>query len=330
MRTLPTPCRFSATSQLRAAPWLVLVAFGLGPLAPAALAASPARFETAPGPAPAAPITGSAQITAAAVTAAAAGTAAPLPSPVAAVADTADSPATAAAITASATTTDTPATSDPATGLSLALPPLQQAVGRPPAVGGPQEQTDLAILRWLQRYRTPEMVAAAWLLLDRNPHLFSRALGLDMAKSTPRISRGLKAFLALVDGAGRTIKLQAARPRPYISHADLHPCLPPESGYSFPSGHATWYAAAATLLADLVPDQSPRLLQVGDHGGGSRVLCGVHYPSDVEAGVRLGRAAAQQIIASTAWRRFRSDPEVLRELALIAQVGPQSRPLLVR
>lgn len=217
----------------------------------------------------------------------------------------------------------------PAIAQPLPLAPLEAAAGLPPAPGTAAAADDLAVLRWLQRFRSPELVADAWLLLDRNPNLFSRALGVDMAKTTPAISRGLREFLAQVDAASSQIKDRVRRPRPYQSHGDLQPCLPPERGFSFPSGHATWYAAAAELLAALVPERSQRVLAVGTHGGASRVMCGVHYPSDVEAGLRLGRAAADQLRQGAQWQAFRDDPAVQAELQLLRQVPAASLPLLV-
>lgn len=218
---------------------------------------------------------------------------------------------------------------EPAT-TTLKLELLDRVTGRPPLPASAAERDDLAVLRWLQRYRTPEQVADAWLLLDRNLALFSRALGLDLSKSAPGLLRGLRPFLAEVDEASAQLKLLARRPRPYQSHPELAPCLPPETGYSFPSGHATWYAAAAELLAALVPERRERLLQVGSHGGASRVMCGVHYPSDVEAGQRLGSAAAAQLQQSAAWQRFRADPGLRAELERLRGVPVGVLPELVR
>lgn len=218
----------------------------------------------------------------------------------------------------------------PAAGLQLAIEPLERITGQPPAPESAAARDDLAVLNWLQPHRTPQMVATTWSTLGRDVALFSPALGVDMSKSTPRMEQGLGAFLALVDQASNRIKDIVRRPRPYWSHAHLKPCLPPERGFSFPSGHSTWYQAAAVLLADLLPERRERLLTIGAYGGANRVMCGVHYPSDVDAAQRLGRAAAAQIIASPQWRSFRADPGIRAELQRVRDARPEALPLLVR
>jgi acid phosphatase (class A) len=138
--------------------------------------------------------------------------------------------------------------------------PLSRVVGLPPAPGSAVAKEDLVILLWLQGARTPEMAANTWLLLERNLGTFSRALGVDVVKTTPQINAALKTFLKPVDAVKDTLKDRYQRPRPFVSHAQIQPCLPLEQGYSFPSGHATWYRAASELLADLVPERRERLV----------------------------------------------------------------------
>ena len=209
-------------------------------------------------------------------------------------------------------------------GLQLEMEALNKAVGLPPKPHTTAAELDLAILLWLQKHRTPDQIAKSWLLLDRNIVQFDRALGIDMTKSTPAMVRGITSFLTLVDGAKDSIKDRVQRPRPFVSHPEIHVCLPPESGWSFPSGHSAFFRSAAVLLADLVPERRERLLGVGLLGGTSRTVCGLHYPSDVEAGQRLGEAAALQILNSPQWQRFKQNPAVQKEIEKIRQV-PVSR-----
>jgi membrane-associated phospholipid phosphatase len=87
-------------------------------------------------------------------------------------------------------------------------------------------------------------------------------------------------------------KLLVGRPRPPVHH------LEPVAGSSFPSGHATQTAAlVAALLLQRLAGPGPRALVLATAASLlvacvalSRVYLGVHYPSDVAAGVTLGVA----------------------------------------
>jgi len=82
------------------------------------------------------------------------------------------------------------------------------------------------------------------------------------------------------------------RERPFITHATIDRAAAPLDRYSFPSGHTlhavsfTWQAGAhfPQLLWVLVP--------LAALIGASRVVLGLHYPSDVLAGAAIGAALA--------------------------------------
>lgn len=108
------------------------------------------------------------------------------------------------------------------------------------------------------------------------------------------IEAGVGAFGA--HAASVIIKRIVRRRRP--SHPDIRVGVSTPSRLSFPSSHATSTTAAAILIgraagikpavlpAVLVP---PMLL--------SRLVLGVHYPSDVAAGAAIGAASAGAVIA---------------------------------
>lgn len=221
------------------------------------------------------------------------------------------------------------ASNDPARGVALDLKALKAAIGAPPAAGSQAENDDLVVLRWLQKSRTPLQVASSWILLDRDLNRFSSALGIDLSQSAPHLAKGLNAFLHPVNQAKEAIKNDYRRPRPFVAHPELVPCLPRERGFSFPSGHSTWYRAASLLLANLVPERRDRLDWIGRQGGFNRSLCGVHYPSDVRAGDLLGEAAARQVLATEAWQRFRNDPALQQELRSIRAIAKEALPPLM-
>jgi membrane-associated phospholipid phosphatase len=102
---------------------------------------------------------------------------------------------------------------------------------------------------------------------------------------------GAGAFAA--HAAAVLIKRVVRRPRPHHPAVEVNVGTP--SALSFPSAHATSTTAAAVLLARVTGLPLPALLV--PPMALSRLVLGVHYPSDVLAGVALGAA-----VASTASR----------------------------
>jgi hypothetical protein len=50
------------------------------------------------------------------------------------------------------------------------------------------------------------------------------------------------------------------------------------------------------VLAQLFPGDAATLTAMGDEAGLSRLWAGIHFRSDVEAGLALGRAVAERVI----------------------------------
>ncbi len=96
------------------------------------------------------------------------------------------------------------------------------------------------------------------------------------------------------------LKDQNARLRPYEQHpTEVHPLFP-TGGYSYPSGHASGVELQARLLATLfnANGQDVLLLKRARDVGDSRVVAGVHYTSDVKAGMDLGDLLFTQLEAN--------------------------------
>ena len=82
------------------------------------------------------------------------------------------------------------------------------------------------------------------------------------------------------------------RPRPSAVHARLSTAIRNPPTPSYPSAHAVAAGAASEVLAYIYPGRAAHFRAKAEEAARSRVLAGVSYPSDVEAGLALGRKVA--------------------------------------
>lgn len=95
----------------------------------------------------------------------------------------------------------------------------------------------------------------------------------------------------------RFLKNRLVRERPYMTHAAIVCAGKPLDRFSFPSGH-TLHAVSFTLIAvTAVPMLGLLLVPAVVLIALSRVVLGLHYPSDVLAGGLLGAGIAQASMA---------------------------------
>ena len=93
-------------------------------------------------------------------------------------------------------------------------------------------------------------------------------------------------------GLYKWLKAKTTRPRPCARHDRIQPRVAPLDEYSFPSGH-TLHAVSFTLIAvHYYPNLAWLLLPFAVLVALSRVVLGLHYPSDVLAGALLGAGLA--------------------------------------
>jgi membrane-associated phospholipid phosphatase len=91
-------------------------------------------------------------------------------------------------------------------------------------------------------------------------------------------------------------KLTYNRPRPSEVAPELLTVIPNPSSPSYPSEHAVAAGAASAVLAWLFPDEAEYFDDMAQQAVNSRLLAGVEFPSDVQAGFELGRQVAALVI----------------------------------
>jgi acid phosphatase (class A) len=184
----------------------------------------------------------------------------------------------------------------PAAHIIAPLPP-------PPADDSPAGRADLETLLQIQQDRTPAQVARARAGAKIDPLLIGKwAFGDAFNKQNlPRA----RAFLRQANLERHEIssyaKEQFMRVRPYHRGVGIAICLDRQpSGSSYPSGHSTCAATWAALYAAALPEYAALFDDGRREVMWSRVLAGVHYPSDTQAGSLLGARIAAEMLKTPA------------------------------
>ena len=183
-------------------------------------------------------------------------------------------------------------------------------IGPPPALDSARGKADRAIYlenralagtpRWTQAIKDNDLWDGG--AAQRYACALGKAVG---PKSTPVTYRLMQRIELDVRTVGTPPKNLYNRTRPPIGDA-LPICVPREdwmkTNASYPSGHAMTGWAWALALSEIAPDEAGPLMAAGAAIGDSRVICGVHYQSDVEAGRKLAAAMVARLHADPVFR----------------------------
>lgn len=174
-------------------------------------------------------------------------------------------------------------------------------IGPPPAAGSAEFQRDMTVVLWLQRTRTPAQVR--FVEKPLNLARFAPILGARLLKvDGVRLQRTLDAVIDETRAIYDALKAKYGKPRPFQVSKAVKPVGDARPVATYPSGHAIRAIVYARLLAVIFPDRKPALMALGRQIGYGRVIAGVHYPSDVLAGQKLGNALADAVSNSSAFK----------------------------
>ncbi|MBB4983502.1 undecaprenyl-diphosphatase [Streptomyces sp. SFB5A] len=167
--------------------------------------------------------------------------------------------------------------------------------GRPPSAPAGPPGADRRLLAVLRSCGHRPGVALAARGLSRSGEHGALWLGaglLAAAVDRPRRDRWLRgtALIAGAHLASMGVKRLVRRPRP--APETYEPLVRTAGRHSFPSSHATSAAAAVVVFGALHPTAGRLAAPAALAMCLSRLVVGVHYPSDVAAGALLGAATA--------------------------------------
>ena len=185
----------------------------------------------------------------------------------------------------------------------------------PPAPGTPEFAADEAVYRKLSALqdtvRWQLATSDANLKVPHAANVFSCAIGIEVTEATtPHLYAVLRR--TVIDAGQSTYKAKEKydRERPFEITGDPI-CVPEDEqllrgNASYPSGHASLGYVWGEVFAELLPERTAAARVRAYEFGQSRVVCRVHYQSDVDAGRTIGQAV---------FERLHQDPEFVADMA---------------
>jgi acid phosphatase (class A) len=172
-----------------------------------------------------------------------------------------------------------------------------------PDPGSAVDQTDLLIILSVQASRTEDQKNEAMRDKSYSIKLITDVVDADFQTRYPNTFKVLSN--ADIDSyfINTMIKNANARLRPFVQHPTLVLPLFTVGGFSYPSGHASGLELQARILGQLFPAQRDALLKRARQIADGRILAGVHYPSDTEAGILLGDLLYTELESKSEFRK---------------------------
>jgi acid phosphatase (class A) len=190
-----------------------------------------------------------------------------------------------------------PVTALPLVDLIALLPP-------PPAQDSSQTADEIKEILSYQRNRTDQMVASAQGDQELTVFRFADVLGPAFTPGKlPFTTAFFEKVLRVSEESVGPAKAHWKRLRPYVQNPKIHPCVKMPINDAYPSGHATAGTMMAVLLVQMIPEKREELFMRGWKFALNRVVGGVHYRSDVEAGRIAGTVLAHEILKSPSFKK---------------------------
>lgn len=160
---------------------------------------------------------------------------------------------------------------------------------------------ELRLCRALNRRLSSALVEAGFRVVSRlgdGVFWYALMVSLPLSAGWPGLHTAVRMAGAGVVGVllYKVLKTKLARERPYITFDEICCGTPPLDRYSFPSGHTLHAVCFSTIALHEFPSLAIVLVPFTGLVMLSRVVLGLHYPSDVAAGAVLGYALGRAAV----------------------------------
>lgn len=162
---------------------------------------------------------------------------------------------------------------------------LELILGPPPIPGSAAQSADLMAVLDAQKTRSQEQAAASQADAQVSAFRIGDVLGPQFTpEKLPFTAQFLQRAISDMSAGIGAAKSHFNRPRPYIVSEEVKPTIDRPGGGSYPSGHAAFAYLSGILLAAMVPERAPEIFERANRYAYNRVVAGVHFPTDIEAG----------------------------------------------
>jgi acid phosphatase (class A) len=161
---------------------------------------------------------------------------------------------------------------------------LVRILAPPPTPQSPEGKAELEAVLTVQRTRTDAEVKQAQADDELSVFRYADVMGAGFAPENLPFTTAF--FKDVAADGGKVVnptRQHFKRQRPVAVDKRVEPVVNANGG-SYPSGTAAFAYVAGILLANMVPEKAPAIFARAADWGRNRVLSGVHYPGDVEAG----------------------------------------------
>jgi acid phosphatase (class A) len=205
-------------------------------------------------------------------------------------------------------------------------PDVYATIGAYPQDGSPERARDKKTYDHTRRLKDTPRWALASSDVSKKPadiaKDFSCAVGTELnADNAPHLIALIAKMQKDASGVSGPAKDKYKRARPFLDN-DAPICeerSAEKPNDSYPSGHTTMIWSVGLMLAHIAPDRAGTILARTRVYGESRVICGVHWLSDVEAGRVAGSVTYQALSLDPS---FNADVDAAKTELATARANP--------
>jgi acid phosphatase (class A) len=176
----------------------------------------------------------------------------------------------------------------------------------PPALNSGTTKSELTELHRIEENRTQQQVLLAQADdKEEDIFIFKDVLGQNFNASNLPLTAILSAHLHNDESvASKPVKVAFSRPRPFQFDSTLHPvCALSKEPDSYPSGHSLSGYLFALTLVEIVPEKREQIMERAESYAYNRMVCGVHYASDLEASHTVALAMFGYMLANPRFQK---------------------------